>query len=97
VSGPGTCALCCRRAGQLHFSHAAGGVCCERCHCNAAPPASREVLNYRPAKPPPRPRPTAYARLVKRAYAALGRVGDVYSLGGGRVADTARCAARARC
>lgn len=67
--------MCQRTAGELHYSHAAGGVCCVRCHCRAAPPVSLSALAYRPPPPPPRPKPTRYARLVERVWGALERAG----------------------
>jgi hypothetical protein len=42
------CALCGVHVVNQHYSCAAGAVCCERCHFNAAPPASREVHRWRP-------------------------------------------------
>jgi hypothetical protein len=66
----------CGRVGELHHSTAAGRVCCERCHCDAAPPATAVV-----ARPAPRyrpPRPAAYTRVVYRVWEALAAEGRVF-------------------
>ena len=87
MSGAGRCPCCGREVEELHYGVCLGGVCCERCYCRAAPPISREARRWRPQKSPVRrPKPDGYARLVDRVYAALGRVGEVYSLGGGQFA-----------
>jgi hypothetical protein len=62
---------------EIHYSVALGESCCERCHCDAAPPISLEARRWRPPKPaPPKPvKPTPYGRLVERVYGALQRAG----------------------
>jgi hypothetical protein len=87
--GPGTCPACGRQVDELHHSTAAGGVCCERCHCAAAPPASLEARRYRhrppTVKPPGR---TPYQRLHDRVWRALAGAGEVFPAcdGTGRMA-----------
>jgi hypothetical protein len=53
--GSGTCAACGQQADELNYSIAAGGVVCERCHCDAAPPTRARTPRFRSPKPPPRP------------------------------------------
>jgi hypothetical protein len=62
---------------EIHFSVALGERCCERCHCDAAPPPSLAALRYRAPRATYSPsKPTPYARLVERVYGALARAGE---------------------
>lgn len=65
---------------ELHFSHAAGDVCCERCHVDAAGPTSVSALAYRPPRPSATPKSSAYAELVERVISRLQREGTVFPL-----------------
>jgi hypothetical protein len=75
----------------LHYSHAVGGVCCLRCHCKAAPPASKAARRWKPPPrpaPPPPPKEDSYAWLVNRIYERLHAMTDTvipYADGTGRI------------
>jgi hypothetical protein len=85
MEGSERCEACGRRTPELAYSCAAGAVVCERCHCDSAPPASPEAVayRYRPRRQAPR-KPSEYAQLVERAWAALEQAGPhVFSMADG--------------
>ena len=70
------CPRCGRPADELAYSHAAGAIVCEACHCTVAPLASAAARRYRRPKPPPPPKPSRYAQLVEEVITALQRAGE---------------------
>lgn len=72
---PGLCPLCRRQADELHSSDAAGGVCCEACHCDASAPASAAARRYRRPPSARRREPSPYERLFDAVYQLLKDAG----------------------
>jgi hypothetical protein len=68
---------------ELHHSHAAGDVCCERCHADASGPMSALARSYRPPSASSTPKPSEREQLVSDVWKALERVGNVSSLADG--------------
>ena len=78
---------------ELHFSHAAGDVCCERCHFDAAPLGSVTARSYRPPSAPATPKSSARVQLAERALSALERRGVAFPLVDGTGTLLGRCPA----
>jgi hypothetical protein len=70
-----SCPKCGRGAEEIHYSHAVGGISCERCYVRVAPPVSKEARRWKPPRTAYEPpKPTAYAELVGRVWGRLEEV-----------------------